>query len=159
MTFLGKKILTERKRLGFTQSKLAELADCSVRMIQKVEYGESWPGPELLKRISSALNLKAEDLFSDNAKSHDDDYSSLMKKIDSLQVMTPEGIAEIVAKKLAESRQPVSKQDTKNMSEKDKLILQITSSLPLLNVNNLTGINNSINRLVSKGRIKKSVNS
>lgn len=144
-----------------TQLDLAEIVGVSALTIQRYESGDRFPRQNILKALAQALKTTESSLLDNpnNTKTHDDDYNALMKKIDSIQVITSDEIAAIVAQKIAESRQPVSKQDTKNMSEKDKLILQITSSLPLLNVNNLTGISNSINRLISKGRIKKSVNS
>lgn len=150
-----------RKSLDMTQLDLAEIVGVSALTIQRYESGDRFPRQNILKALAQALKTTESSLLDNpnNTKTHDDDYNALMKKIDSIQVITSDEIAAIVAQKIAESRQPVSKQDTKNMSEKDKLILQITSSLPLLNVNNLTGISNSINRLISKGRIKKSVNS
>jgi transcriptional regulator with XRE-family HTH domain len=52
---LATKILRRRKRLGFSQEHVADLADLSVKGYQRVERGEVSPRVVTLLRIAAAL--------------------------------------------------------------------------------------------------------
>ena len=58
-----KRIIFERKKKGWTQSKLAEKSDLSKRTIENIENEKTRPSPESRKRISRALGLEPEDLL------------------------------------------------------------------------------------------------
>lgn len=57
---LSKKIVQARKRLGLTQDELADLANVTVRTIQRVESGESIPRAFTIKALAKALNIDFE---------------------------------------------------------------------------------------------------
>lgn len=57
---LNERISKARKEKGFTQEELADLAQVTVRTIQRVEYGESVPRSYTLKAIAKALDLPYE---------------------------------------------------------------------------------------------------
>lgn len=56
-------IISNRKRLGLSQAKLAEATGLSIKMIQQIEYMTSWPSPETLEKIAPALGLTPIQLF------------------------------------------------------------------------------------------------
>lgn len=52
-----------RKDNGFSQEKLAELADVSPETIKSIELLRSWPSQKSLSAIASALNIDVYKLF------------------------------------------------------------------------------------------------
>lgn len=60
---IGNKIRIERNKLGYSQEKLAELADLNRNYIGMVERGESNITIVNLESIATALNLNIKDLF------------------------------------------------------------------------------------------------
>jgi DNA-binding XRE family transcriptional regulator len=60
---LGKRIKSIREARNITQVKLAELADCDVRTIQRIENGEQFPSPTLFVKIINGLTITADDLI------------------------------------------------------------------------------------------------
>ena len=52
-----------RRKKGFTQEKLAEIADISLRYIAILELGKSFPSGEMLEKIAGALDIQAFELF------------------------------------------------------------------------------------------------
>lgn len=62
---LRSNILRLRNTTNLTQAELAEKADLSVKMIQKVEYGSVSPSTETLDKLANALNVDVDDLFND----------------------------------------------------------------------------------------------
>ncbi len=59
---IGIKISILRKKLNYSQEKLAELADLSKNSISTIERGKSKPGIETLDRIARALNIELKEL-------------------------------------------------------------------------------------------------
>ncbi len=57
---VSSQVSTARKKKGMTQEELAELAQVTVRTIQRVESGESTPRAYTLKLIATALELPFE---------------------------------------------------------------------------------------------------
>lgn len=55
-TILGHNVARLRCLRGFTQEKLAELADVDRRYIQRIEAGTANPGIDVLSRLKSALS-------------------------------------------------------------------------------------------------------
>lgn len=55
---LGRKIKEERKRYGYTQEKLSELAKIDYKYLQRIE-GKNPPNPKLetLEKLARALNI------------------------------------------------------------------------------------------------------
>ena len=64
---LHQKISNARKRKGLTQEELADLANVTVRTIQRLESGESTPRPYTIKAIAAALDTTFEMLAGDAA--------------------------------------------------------------------------------------------
>ncbi|WP_168208826.1 helix-turn-helix domain-containing protein [Chitinophaga sp. XS-30] len=62
---LHQKIAVARKKKGFTQGQLAEMANVTVRTIQRLESGESVPRPYTIKAIAAALDTTFEMLTAD----------------------------------------------------------------------------------------------
>lgn len=62
---LHQKIAVARKKKGFTQEQLAEMANVTVRTIQRLESGESVPRPYTIKAIAAALDTTFETLTAD----------------------------------------------------------------------------------------------
>lgn len=59
----GKKIKEYRKRKNFTQSQLAELVSVDDKHISCIESGKNFPSPDLVDRLSKALDVEPKDLF------------------------------------------------------------------------------------------------
>ncbi|MDR2733347.1 MAG: helix-turn-helix domain-containing protein [Spirochaetota bacterium] len=60
---LAFNIKTLRSDLGLSQAKLADFVNTSTRYIQQIEGCKSFPSPEMLERIASALKKDTMDLF------------------------------------------------------------------------------------------------
>lgn len=52
-----------RKKKGFTQEKLAEIADISLRYIAMLELGKGFPSGDMVEKLAKALNIQAYQLF------------------------------------------------------------------------------------------------
>jgi transcriptional regulator with XRE-family HTH domain len=61
-TPLHLKLIAARRRKGFTQEELADLAHITVRTIQRIESGEGRPRAYTLKVIASILEIPFEDI-------------------------------------------------------------------------------------------------
>lgn len=59
---LGHNVWSTRKRVGFSQEKLAEKANLSAIFISRIERGVESPSVDNLVKISKALGVKAADL-------------------------------------------------------------------------------------------------
>jgi transcriptional regulator with XRE-family HTH domain len=57
-------IKENRKKLGFSQAKLAEKAGLSTQYLAMIELGRKFPTPEKLEQLASALEIDAPELFS-----------------------------------------------------------------------------------------------
>lgn len=60
---LGQKIKSARKRKGYTQANLAELAGYSVQHISHVETGKTIMSLDCLVRLANSLEISLDDLF------------------------------------------------------------------------------------------------
>ena len=70
---LGDKLLELRKKKGFTQEELSDLAKINLRTLQRIEKGESVPRGNTLKMLCSVLGIKMEDIL-DYGKTEDNKY-------------------------------------------------------------------------------------
>ena len=61
---LAKNLKENRKRMGITQSELAELAGISTNFLAMIELKHKFPGPETLDQLAKALNIEVNELFS-----------------------------------------------------------------------------------------------
>lgn len=94
---MGHRISMQRKRLGYTQEQVAELADISPQLLSNAENGTRAISSDKLYRISKALNVSADYLLT--GESTDKDKSILLEKIenaDSNQLQAIESICDII---------------------------------------------------------------
>jgi len=64
-TALSTNILNLRKKQGFSQLKLAEMIGKSVKTVNEIETGKSWPDHSTIQLLSKALAVEETDLFND----------------------------------------------------------------------------------------------
>jgi transcriptional regulator with XRE-family HTH domain len=60
---LADNIKKYRRKYGFSQDKLAELAGISSQYLATVETCRKFPTPEVLDRLAAALNIETHELF------------------------------------------------------------------------------------------------
>lgn len=68
---IGKNIQKIRKSFGYTQEKLAEIADVSTRYISDVEQDRANPSYEVLIKICNHFNIGLNEVFSGYLKIKD----------------------------------------------------------------------------------------
>ena len=61
---IGVNIKTERLKQNLKQHQLANMANISVNTLSRYENGERIPSAEILNRIATALNIRADQLIS-----------------------------------------------------------------------------------------------
>jgi transcriptional regulator with XRE-family HTH domain len=61
---LARNLKDHRKRLGITQSELAEKAGLSTQYLGMIEVARNFPTAGVLERLASALGIKSNELFS-----------------------------------------------------------------------------------------------
>ena len=61
---LGANIKHYRVKLGFSQAKLAELANMATNYLGLLECGKKFPSAEMIERIAKVLEIEATELFS-----------------------------------------------------------------------------------------------
>lgn len=62
---IGAKVRRKRKAAGLTQEKLAELMDCSITTISRLENGQQLMSMVNLIRLAEILNANVSDFFVD----------------------------------------------------------------------------------------------
>lgn len=67
-TVLIKNLKELRKAKGWNQDDLAENAGYSIGFIADIERGKSWVSPEAIEKISEALGVSCDRLFSSDEK-------------------------------------------------------------------------------------------
>lgn len=60
---IGKRIQSQRKKLGYTQDKLSKMTDISVPQISSFENGIRTPGLTNIAKIAQALNTTIDELY------------------------------------------------------------------------------------------------
>lgn len=88
---IGERISTLRKQSELTQDKLAELSNCSVAFISKVERGQSAASIKLLAAIAKALKLPILELF----RFDDEEFD---RKVDGFVVLMRDQSGRLVEK-------------------------------------------------------------
>jgi len=63
---LGKNIKIVRARRGLSQADLAEKADISITFLSNIERGIKYPQPDMLSKITNALDVEVNELFITN---------------------------------------------------------------------------------------------
>ena len=62
MTF-GKRIVAQRKRLGLTQDRLAELLGITAQAVSKWENDQSCPDITMLPKLAEVFGISTDDLL------------------------------------------------------------------------------------------------
>lgn len=92
-SLIGQRIKKCRKRLGYTQEKLAELADTSSQYVSNIERAVSIPSTEVVMKLAIALNTTPDE-FLVGAVRHGEDAESwrgvgdLLRGMDERQLET-----------------------------------------------------------------------
>ena len=60
---IGRRLYAQRKKLGLTQEQVSELADVSPQLLSNAEHGTRNISAENLYKISKALDVSADYLF------------------------------------------------------------------------------------------------
>lgn len=79
---IGKRIHECRKKMGFTQERLAEIMDVTPQMISTAENGTKGIRPENIIKFSNALNVSCDYLLT--GRSNNYDYSALLDIANSI---------------------------------------------------------------------------
>lgn len=81
----GKKIKEYRKKHSYTQAQLAELVNVDDKHISCIESGKNFPSPDLIERLSVALNVEPKDFFEfyylQNSSDLKKDIISMLEKL------------------------------------------------------------------------------
>jgi transcriptional regulator with XRE-family HTH domain len=77
---LANNIKEHRRRYGFSQDKLAEIAGISSQYLATVETCRKFPTPEVLDRIAEALGIETHELFT-SAPTPQNELEKLRKEI------------------------------------------------------------------------------
>jgi transcriptional regulator with XRE-family HTH domain len=56
-----------RRKMGLTQEKLAEMADMSLHYLATLELGKNFPSGEMVEKLAKALDIQAFQLFNPTA--------------------------------------------------------------------------------------------
>ena len=78
---LGEKILEARKKKGYTQKELGSLLNVSDKVISKRETNKSIPDIEMIKKISTVLEISLNDLFDSIDTSETNSQSIVKNKV------------------------------------------------------------------------------
>ena len=70
---VGQRISGLRKSHGYTQEKLAELADISVQFLIQIEHGKKTMKVATLRRLSSALSVSADYIINGSDRSSENE--------------------------------------------------------------------------------------
>ncbi|MBQ8460455.1 helix-turn-helix transcriptional regulator [bacterium] len=83
---LGNRIKTLRKAKNITQEKLAEIINMDITSLSKIETGRNYPQPETIEKISIALNVKINELFTFEELSTKQEYfESIIKNLEFIK--------------------------------------------------------------------------
>ena len=95
--FLGSRIRDTRKRLKWTQEKLAEKADIGVVYLGEIERGLKAPSVTIFAKIADALEVSADYLLRDSLPTGKEYvYDDLTKKLEGLTPKQRKTVIDIV---------------------------------------------------------------
>ena len=101
---LASNIKGYRRKRGFSQDILAELAGISSQYLATVETCRKFPTPEVLDRLAEALNIETHELFA---------YTTPQSELDKLRQEIIEEVVKAVKQSFAEESGKTSKLDGK----------------------------------------------
>ena len=70
-----------RKRLGFSQERLAEICDLSQSFVAAIEVGRKFPSAETLLKLTNALDVKPYELLIEQDESLDIDKQKRLETL------------------------------------------------------------------------------
>lgn len=92
----GKRFKGIRKRFGYTQEKMAEIAGIEPQSISKIESGKNFPLLSNLDKIAYSLGIELEDFFDyEHKQSEEQMRQSLLDIFDSLELTEKEKLLRI----------------------------------------------------------------
>lgn len=77
---MGQKIRLQRRKAGYTQDQLAELAGISTSFMGHIERGSRVMSLDTLQRICVVLDMSANDLLEIKTPNHDDTKTEIALK-------------------------------------------------------------------------------
>lgn len=80
----GENLRKFRKKEGLSQEQLAEQAGVSAKHIGALETGVSFVSSDLLEKFSELFNIPVSNFFMEKTEVLPNDYSSLIKELDSI---------------------------------------------------------------------------
>jgi transcriptional regulator with XRE-family HTH domain len=93
---LADNIKAYRRKYGFSQDKLAELANISSQYLATIETCKKFPKPEVLDCLAKALDIEAHELFSS--------ASTPQKELERLRQDIIEEVVKAIKQSFAEER-------------------------------------------------------
>ncbi len=78
---LGRRIQLERRKIGYTQEKLAEIAKISASFVGHIERGSRKASLETIANIANGLKITIDPLMVDSLSYRTEDYLSGMLKL------------------------------------------------------------------------------
>ncbi len=93
---LGKRFREIRKKFGYTQEKMAEIAGIEPQSISKIESGKNFPLLSNLEKIANKLNIELEEFFNYSHKhSAEHNKNTLLGIYDNLSIDNQEKLIRI----------------------------------------------------------------
>jgi len=90
----GKRFRQIRKRFGYTQEKMAEIAGIEPQSISKIESGKNFPLLTNLDKIAQKLGIEIEDFFDYSHKVSEPELRNILLKI--FDNLTPDNKEKLV---------------------------------------------------------------
>lgn len=82
MEDVGKRISDLRKSYGYTQEKLAEMADISIQFLVQIEHGKKTMKVGTLRKLSAALSVSSDYIINGSeAYSENAEINALLSKL------------------------------------------------------------------------------
>lgn len=83
-SLIGQRIRKCRKRLGYTQEKLAELADTSSQYVSNIERAVSIPSTEVVMRLAIALDTTPDEFLVGTSRAQDEEWKSIAQYLQAM---------------------------------------------------------------------------
>ncbi len=94
---IGKNIALQRKALGFTQARLAEMVDLENETISRIESGKHNVSINSLEKFSLALHMPVCELVRSDKENDEDKYKTIAFMLENIPDKNREAIIKILA--------------------------------------------------------------
>ena len=89
----------QRRLLGYSQAKLAELCDLSSGYIAEIEMGRKFPSLKTLENLSSVLKIKPYQLFLNQSDREVFNKQDLLRQLErELKNELPQAVAKVISR-------------------------------------------------------------